>query len=254
MSDRTVLKLGGLAGIVGGLGAIVLNAVHPRISDYEDPIRATLEEVAGYEAWTGIHLGLMLSIVLILLGLFVFARTIIDSGRSAILGRLALGALVVSGGVALLALPIDTYALRETALNWAQDGHRDIPFAVASAVTHVSWATFMAISISLLGVVPVAFGAAVAQGGDYPKVLGWPVAYLGLGSISAGAWGLVGGPTKGFFVLFGVTSFLLSAWVVVAGWLLWRRAAAPPRKRAATRKKTGARKAPGARSKATARA
>ena len=88
MSDRSLFRWGGLAAVAGAVLAIVFNLLHPRISQFDDPVVPELEAVSGSDAWVGIHLGILLASLLIFFGLFALARSVKGSPGEG-LGRVA---------------------------------------------------------------------------------------------------------------------------------------------------------------------
>lgn len=224
MTDQGLYRLGSASAVVGAIVALVTNLIHPRLSDFDDPVGETLREVAESDAWIPIHLGLLLGSLLIVLGLFAFARSM-KGGPADGLARLALGGLLVSAPVAVLTLAVDGYATKQVADAAASGG---IEFAVGAAVVHIGWALFMALTISFIGFTPALFGLAAARSGIYPAWLGWGAVVLGLVAVVTGVVGTVDGPSAAFFVAFTVASGLLTLWVLVLGVLLGRRAAMAP--------------------------
>ena len=223
MTDQGLYRLGSVSAVVGAIVALVTNLLHPRLSDLDDPVGETLREAAQSDAWIPIHLGLLLGSLLIVLGLFAFARSM-NGGPADGLARLALGGLLVSAPVAVLALAVDGYATKLV----ADAAGGDIDLAAGAAVVHIGWALFMALTISFIGFTPALFGLAAARSGIYPAWLGWGAVVLGLVAVITGVVGTLDGPSAAFFVAFTVASGLLTLWVLVLGVLLGRRAAMVP--------------------------
>jgi hypothetical protein len=229
MSDRTLFRLGAAAAVVGAVIALVLNAVHPRASDFEDPVRAEIQMVQQSDAWIPIHLGILAGVLLITFGLFAVARSL-KGGPGEGVARVALGSLLISTAIGVMGVAVDGYAQKAVA-DAAEGGRalRGATLAAGTAVGDISWALFMATVIMVTGVTPVLFGAAVGVSRQYPAILGWPVAAVGAASIVVGAFGFLTGPSAAFFWAFLVTSALATLWVLAIGVVLWRRTAAPAR-------------------------
>jgi hypothetical protein len=222
MSDRDLYRVGSASAVIGAVVALVTNLIHPRLSSYDDPVGETIRVVAGSDAWIPIHLGLLLASLLIVLGLFAFARSM-KGGPADGLARLSLGTLLVSAPVAVLTLAVDGYATKQVA-----DAGGGAGSAASAAVVHIGWALFMALIITFIGITPALFGLAAARSGIYPAWLGWVAVVLGVASVATGVLGTVDGASAGFFVAFTTTSGLITLWVLVLGILLGRRAAMGP--------------------------
>jgi hypothetical protein len=220
MPDRTTLRLGSASAIVGALIALVTNLVHPRPADFNDPVAEELRLVAESDGWIAIHLGILLGTLLITAGLYVASRTLIDQGVEA-WRRLAVGSLLVSTPVLFITLGIDGYATKEAADAVAGGGSAAL--AAGTALVHAGWGVFTLFVITYVGITPFLFGLAIAGSRVYPAAFGWPVAALGLVSVVAGVLGTIDGPSATFFILFIISSGLLTLWVLAIGVLLWRQ-------------------------------
>jgi hypothetical protein len=227
MSDSNLFRWGGAAAVVGALVTLVTNLLHPRISEFDEPVPAFVEEIAGSGSWMLLHLGLVVGILLITVGLFALARSL-KGGPAEGWARLALGSLLISTPIVLVTLGIDGYGSKAAADAWADAAGpgRQAAFATAAALVQVSWGCFMLMTITYVGLTPMLFGAAVATSGEYAPALGWAVAILGAGAVVAGVIGF-GGQSALFWVLFVATSGLITLWILAMGVLLGRRARTP---------------------------
>jgi hypothetical protein len=218
MSDRTLERMGAISAMVGAILALVLNVLHPRPSSFEDQVGETLRVVAASDAWIPIHLGIILAVLMIVLGLFAVARSM-KGGPAEGLARLALRSLPISTPVALLTLAVDTYATKAVA-----DAVGDqVGSPEGAAVVHIGWSLFMMFIITFLGVTPFLFGLAVGSDPRYPTALGYGGVILGAAAVVNGVDGVLGGGSGRFFVVFTVISGLLTLWVLALGVLLGRR-------------------------------
>jgi hypothetical protein len=220
MPDRTTLRFGSISAIVGALVALVANLLHPRVSRFDDPVAEFVREVARSDAWILLHLALVVSILLIALGQFVFIRTM-KGGPAEGMARVALGGLLLSTPVALVTLGIDGYSQKAAADAWAASPSA-ASFATAAAVAHVSWGAFMLLILTFVGLTPMLLGLAVTRSSDYPTLLGWAAVLLGVGAVVAAVLGF-GGQSALFWGLFLATSGPLTLWVLALGLFLWRR-------------------------------
>jgi hypothetical protein len=218
MSERALYRIGSWAAIVGAVVALVTNLLHPRISEFDDYVGAELQAIRDSDGWVAVHLGLLLGSLLIILGLFAFARSL-KGGPAEGWARLALGSLLIAAPVTVMTLMVDGYATKAFADATAQTAS-----GAGVAVTELAWALFMGLIITFLGITPMFFGVAVAVDGRYPVGLGWGAALLGAVCVVDGVVGTVAGPSAAFFIVFTAASGLLTLWVLVLGVYLGRSA------------------------------
>jgi hypothetical protein len=223
MDDRKLFRWGSWAAIVGGLIALGGNILHPRASDLADPVAEELRIIGESDAWVAIHLGILVGFLLITFGLFALARSM-KGGPADGIARVALGSLLISAPVAILGLLIDGYAMGAIAEDAAAD---PAVLAAATAGAHIGWAGFMGLVLLALGITPALFGLAVAKDGGYPAWLGWSAFLFGLVSVGAAVSGILGGPSSGFFLVFAISSGIVTLWIIGIGVLLGRRAGGP---------------------------
>ena len=227
MTDRTVLRLGSWAAILGAVLAVIANLLHPRFTEVRG-LSDTMQIVAENETWTPVHLAILVSFLLITFGLFASARSM-KAGPAEGWSRVALGALVLSSPVALVTALVDGYVMKEVADAVAAGGGASAAAGIATA--HLSWALFMGLNILYLGITPVAFGLAAANDAAYPAWMGWVAVLVGGVSVVNGSFGLLLGASTAFYLIFTVASGVLTLWVIAVGVLLSRRvpqiAAAP---------------------------
>jgi hypothetical protein len=222
MSERTILRMGAGAAVLGAIIALVANLLHPRPEDFDAPVASELAAAAESDGWIAIHLGLLLGILLIVFGLFALARSL-KGTEAEPQARVALGGLLISAPVAVITLGVDGYASKAVADALAAAPTDAAAIAAGTAVAEVGWGLFMLTAITILGLTPLLFGLALAASKDWPGVFGWPVVVLGLGSIVAGLIGISGGPSPAFFIVFTATSVLITLWVLAGGIRLWMR-------------------------------
>jgi hypothetical protein len=220
MSDRTVLRLGSWAAIVGALVALVGNVLHPRMANYDDPVAEEFRIASESDQWVAIHVAILIGALLLIFGLFAVARSM-KGGRGEGVARVALGSLLVSAPIGIIGFALDGYVAKAMADGLA--GAAPGPASGAAAAAHVGWAVFMALVITFLGITPALFGAAVIADRTYPGWLGWVAVLFGTVAAINGIYGMFSGASAGFFLVFSITSGVLTLWVLALGVLLGRR-------------------------------
>jgi hypothetical protein len=203
MSDRDVqVRIGAASAMVGALVAAVVNLLHGDLPDDPD---AALTRVAATAGWGLLHLGIMASAMLILVGLWGVSQV-------------AEGPL--ARAVARLSLVV---ALPAAADLWAAAPATDKPMlfrlaiaveAVQNALFHTWAALFIGLPFLLMGI------SGVLAGGGFPRWLGLIALIGGLGALFTGVSGFLHLPVPG--LLFNLFAFVVTLWVLIAGVLVWR--------------------------------
>lgn len=227
MSEATrywLVRFGSFAAIVGSLCAAIGNLLHPVTP--RDDAEGVARVIADSDAWTAIHLVIVLGTLLILGGLVAIRHTI-DGGPSEALARLGTHAAVVGTTIGLVTVILDGVAAKQLANQWAASpaSERAVNLALVTANETTNFALAGLFNMSFAGVPFILIGLAVAIGDAYPQWLGWIAALAGAGSIAAGALQAVTGePTTASLVLTIIGPTVIAAWVLVMGLLLVRRA------------------------------
>jgi hypothetical protein len=230
--DRGVLKLGGMAAMIGAALGLVFNLLHPRSASAAANVMNELHMVAASDIWTFVHLMLAWSLAFALVGLVAIGWSF-GEGPGGAWGRFAIASAVAGVTVSFITILVDGQALKHVAEALVAD-HTAQNVAAATAVSEVTFALFTGTIGSLFGLTPVLFGAAVLTDGRHPRWLG----YL---SIVAGVLGLLTGSiqfVRGITnltenILFPVASLGFTVWLFVMGWRLWKPEAAAAVDRAA---------------------
>lgn len=211
-SERTVLRLGGGAAVVGGVLAFVVNLLHPRPDDFS--ARAELEMVADSDGWLLIHLLAAWSLAFVFVGLVALGSYI---GRRGITwGRITRASAVGGTAIAFLAVTVDGMAMKSVA---------DAGGAGAEAVAEVGLALFTALIGATFGLTPLLFGLAMLATATFERWLAWLAVVGGaLGLVTSSIQYLAGPSAFVTNVMFSITALLVTVWVVIAGWRLWNGA------------------------------
>jgi hypothetical protein len=227
MGERTFMRVGAGALVVGTVLAFVFNLIHPRSSDALDSTRGELELVAGSDIWLFDHMMLGVSAAFVLLGLVALA-TSMRGGNGELWARSALIAGVAGVVVIWITVVVDGMASKEVADAWAQSPDDPALLAAGEAVVQISLALFTAVIGASFGVTPIAFGLAILASGAYARGFGWVAIASGvLGFVTAMIQFLAGPSALTAAVLFPIASLAFTLVGFVLGLQMWRRSEAP---------------------------
>jgi hypothetical protein len=223
-SQRWILRLGGVAAIVGSLAGMIGNLVHPA-TPLDDP-PGVARAIADSDAWTVIHLVIIAGIVLMLGGLLAVYRSIPD-GLAGALARFGWAAAIAGIAVGTILVILDGVTAKQLADDWAAapPDERAAALRVVLANETANLALASLFNILFAGVTFILYGLAVALSDAYPRWLGWVAVAAGVGSIGAGlVQALAGEPTNASRVLTIIGPTVITLWLLVMGVLLVRRA------------------------------
>ncbi len=224
MSERHMMQIGAISGIVGAVIFAAANMLHPRSPDIEVYARQ-IETVAGSDIWIADHLLLLIGGVLIAGFLVALHRTMLD-GLAGALSRLAYFGALASTSVLTVLVGLDGMASKATHDAWASATGADIGVAlrVAEAMEEIDVGVFSAWIILFFGATFILYGLAVAMSDNFPKWLGWVAAVLGVVSLGVGFYQAFDGLSVAVTnVAFTGAATLLTVWVLVMAILMERK-------------------------------
>ena len=212
MLDRSVLRWGGLAGMVGAVVGAIANLMHPR-SDEVATAQGVVDLAARSDIWVLDHYLIAWSVALGGLGIIALALSLVqEPARS--WGRIAAVFAIGSITVGYLFADIDGSVLKTAA---------DAGGPEAVAVAHIASGLFTAVMGSLFGIVPVLLGIALMSTTQYPKWLGTLALVSGaIGLFTSSYQYLVGYNAAISNYLFTLGSFGTTIALFVGGWYLWK--------------------------------
>jgi hypothetical protein len=183
--------------------------------------------IAESDAWTLIHVVIVLGVILMFLGLVAIGGTI-GGGVSEALARLGVYAAAVGTTMGVATVILDGVAAKQLADQWAAapDSTKPVALSLVSMNETLNFALAGMFNLSFAGVPFILLGLAVALNGVYPRWLGWLAALAGLGSVAAGlVQAFTGKPTVASLVLTIIGPTIVSLWVIIMGVLMVRRPA-----------------------------
>jgi hypothetical protein len=218
-------RVGSVCAIIGSVGAAVGNLLHP-VTPRHDPV-GVARVIAESDAWTLIHVVIVLGVILMFLGLVAIGKTI-GGGVSEALARLGVYAAAVGTSMGVATVILDGVGAKQLADQWAAapESTKAVALSLVSMNETLNFALAGMFNLSFAGVPFILLGLAVALNGVYPRWLGWLAALAGLGSVAAGlVQAFTGEPTVASLILTIIGPTIVSLWVIIMGVLMARRAA-----------------------------
>lgn len=222
-----VLRIGGAAAVIGSLLAMVGNLMHP-MTPVGDPAGVG-HAVHDSDAWTIVHMTIVVGLILMLGGLVAIA----DSIRGQLAGAMArFGSVAAVAGVAvgLVLVSLDGIAAKQLADAWAEAPAVEQAAALRDLVAGetMNFALVALFNILFAGVAFILYGLAVAVSDVYPRWLGWPAVVAGIGSVAVGLIQAQVGESTGISRIASIVfPTIITLWVAILGILLMRRAGTP---------------------------
>jgi hypothetical protein len=217
-------RVGSVCAIVGALGAAVGNLLHP-VTPRDDPV-GVARVIAESDAWTLIHVVIVIGLILMFLGLVAIGHSI-AGGVAEALARLGVYAAAVGTALGIATVILDGVGAKQLADQWAAapEARKALALSLLSTSETLNFALAGMFNLSFAGVPFILLGLAVALDGVYPRWLGWLAAFAGLGSVAAGlVQAFTGKPTIASLILTIIGPTIISLWVLVIGVLMARSA------------------------------
>jgi hypothetical protein len=222
--QRGIFRIGGLAGIVGALLAMVGNLLHPA-TPIGDP-EGVAQTIAQSESWVLVHLVIVVGLILMLGGLVALSRSI-EGGVAGALARLGSVAAVAGVTVGVVLVMVDGVAAKHLADAWEAAPSDEAAAALRGLLAEeaINFALASLFNILFAGFTFILLGLAVASSGEYPGWLGWVAVVAGVGSVPVGLVQAYTGESIGFTRIATITfPTIITLWVVVMSVLLLRKA------------------------------
>jgi hypothetical protein len=226
--DGWVLRIGGVAAVVGAVLGMVGNLIHPA-TPIDDP-EGVAREIAESGAWVAIHITIILGIALMLGGLVAIQRTIRD-GLAGAFAWIGLVGAVSGATIGLILVALDGVAARQLATEWAEasGAERDIALGLVTANETINFALASLFNIMFAAITFILYGLAVAFSNEFPKWLGWVAVVAGLLSVAAGMiQAFVGEPTDASRILTIIGPTVITVWLLAMGTLVIQKARETP--------------------------
>jgi len=215
MIDTRLSRLAAVAAVLGGIGQIAATAAEPDLSEDPPTAMATLVHNVAWESNRVLDL---LTFLLVLFALAVFARTVGERGRP--WSQAGLVFLAVLGGLGSAAV-LTQLSLGTVANGWSEASAdaRTAHEAVYRAVNEIS-SNLYAGAFLAFGALAALLGAGVIAGRTQPRWIGWALYPVAL-CLVGGTLGLTAADWAFLFVLVGLG--VIDVLLIVIGVVLWPR-------------------------------
>ena len=215
MLDRSVLRWGGLAAMIGAVIGVIANLMHPRGDTFT--VQGELDLVAGSDIWLLDHFLIAWSLAFAFVGLIAIGWSFseeVAQGWGRIAAASAIGGIIVG----YITVGVDGMALEAVA---------DAGGPAGEAVARISLALFTGLIGSLFGLTPVLYGIAGLSSPSYPKGLAYlALAGGALGMLTSSIQFLSGPSAVVTNMMFVVASVAYTVWLFMNGLRLWKAPAA----------------------------
>jgi hypothetical protein len=223
--EKSIFRIGAVAGILGALLAMVGNLLHPATPS-GDP-QGVARTIADSERWVLVHLVIVVGLIIMLGGLVAICRSI-EGGVAGALAQLGYVAAVSGVTVGVVLVIVDGVAAKHLADAWEAAPPEEAAAALQVVVAEeaINFALAALFNLLFAGVTFILLGLAVALSGEYPGWLGWVAVVAGVGSVPVGLVQAYTGESIGFTRIATIIfPTIITLWVVVMSVLMWRKAA-----------------------------
>jgi hypothetical protein len=168
MNKQADWQVGGITTLIGGVGVIVVNILHPRPPAHTDEL---LMLVASVPYWTIIHHIAALAAVLVVSGLALLVRTLQDA-RAHALGEVGKCVTILGGAVFLVAFVVDGHGFPYFARRWmaASGDEKAVVLWVADAVHTIEMALFPIWAGMFMGLGLLLIAVALWHSAEYARI------------------------------------------------------------------------------------
>jgi hypothetical protein len=221
-SSRSLLRIGGICAIAGGVVTQLAGALHPVETGTIFEPAVHMREIAENPRWSGVFLGFSLGFLLLLTGLSAIADSL-RNDRAHAVAQVAKQVAIATTAVALVFFVLDGFAAKIIATTFVTSGSA-ASLAAASAIDQVGRAYFGQWTFLCWGVTPVLFGITIVSCRAFPR-------WLGIAPLVSGALGITAGLIQDFsdfslalLPLFYASVLLFNLFSIAMGIVLLRRA------------------------------
>jgi len=216
-------KIGAICAIVGGSLTLIANLFHPKdLVTYDSA--AHLKTIAADQSWSVDHFVFLVGGAIILWGLLAISDVSAQMPEGYFATLATYSALIGTGLLAVF-FAVDGYGMKAASELWLSAPPSEATAALYAALlmSKLGIASGSIYFFWYLGLMPLLYGAAMIQGGVFPR-------WISVVAILGGVLGVLAG--TGFYLFgYGVVSLfgfigsqvIISLWIIGAGIVLYRR-------------------------------
>ena len=216
-------KIGSICAIVGGSVTLIANLFHPKdLVTYDSA--AHLKTIAADQSWSVDHFVFLVGGAIILWGLLAISDVLAQMPEGYFATLATYSALIGTGLLAVF-FAVDGYGMKAASELWLSAPPSEATAALYAALlmSKLGIASGSIYFFWYLGLMPLLYGAAMIQGGVFPR-------WISVVAILGGVLGVLAG--TGFYLFgYGVVSLfgfigsqvIISLWIIGAGIVLYRR-------------------------------
>ncbi len=223
ITDRHLYRMGVVGGTVGSVVALPFVALHPHLPP--GSAVGVIKTVLDFGPWLFLHFGLMMVLVLMLVGMAAYSRSIQDDRASA-WGAVAFVIGLIGTVFAILGQGVDGLGLNVISHVWqaAPENEKFAAVTAAAGVMGVATGVFILVLFFYFGLTSLVYSLAFGLSEEFPNWLAG-IAFLG------GSLGFSGALFTYFddfsdpvyYGLFIPSAVVFLIWVFIAAIILWRR-------------------------------
>jgi len=226
--ERTFLRIGAVCAVLGAIVSVAAGTGFGNATN-ELGTEAVLRYVSSQPTWYWplVYLGFVLG-ALLWVGAFVALSESLAQGTARALGRLGVASVIVGATIHVIDSSISGGGLARLADAWASAPDQASLVRQGDLLLWVLDGTWAGVLGLFHGLPFVLFGLAVVLDRGYPGWLGWLGFAGGLGSLLIGTMMFLGLELVPVW-LFIVFALVVSVFMLILGFLMWRRANAAAR-------------------------
>lgn len=208
--------------------AVVFNAVHPRASAASlNDTTELLRIVSASDGWRVVHFASVVATLVGAVAIVAILWSMVHHGSKR-WPLIALVSLVLTTPVLLLSVGLDGFAIKSIADRWAHSAgaDREMLVTAATALRSVDVAVLDVVMVGHFGLTAILLGIASGTTTLYGRWLSFVAIAGGVMGVVCGALQALSGrlTTLSYLVLLSASLALFTVWLVLASYVLWRRA------------------------------